>query len=63
MLLLLGSEILQELNINITKQFSKSEVSLADIRKAAIESYYDYSGDEKEFDFLERFENKLVWTP
>ncbi|KAL5257658.1 hypothetical protein ACHWQZ_G012542 [Mnemiopsis leidyi] len=50
-----GSEILQNIRKNVTKQFEHSEKVLKSIRKSALESFYNYTGDTEDFDFLERF--------
>ena len=50
-----GLEILQNIRKNVTKQFEHSAKVLKNIRKSALESFYNYTGDTDDFDFLERF--------
>ena len=52
-----GLQILEKIEKNVTKQFKNSEKNLRNIRKSALESFYNYTGDTKDFDFLERFRN------
>ena len=54
---LTGMDILEQLKTNVTKQFLNSERALANIRETALESFYNYTGDRWDFDFLERFRN------
>lgn len=53
-----GREILEKIKTNVTKQFVDSENALGKIRESALRSFYNYSGDTYDFDFLERFKNR-----
>ncbi|KAL5256751.1 hypothetical protein ACHWQZ_G011870 [Mnemiopsis leidyi] len=53
-----GLQILEIIKKNVTRQFLNSEEALGNIRKSALESFYNYSGDTMDFDFLERFRNR-----
>ncbi|XP_063674397.1 uncharacterized protein LOC134811484 [Bolinopsis microptera] len=52
-----GLQILEKIEKNVTKQFKNSEKNLRNIRKSALESFYNYTGDTNDFDFLERFQD------
>ena len=51
-----GLQILEKIKKNVTKQFKNSEMVLKNLRKSALESFYNYTGDSYDFDFLERFQ-------
>ena len=55
-----GLQILEIIKKNVTKQFLSSEQALSNIRKSALDSFYNYTGDTHDFDFLERFRNRLA---
>ena len=57
---LTGLEILEIIKKNVTNQYLNGEEALGNIRKSALESFYNYTGDTNDFDFLDRFKNRLA---